>query len=61
MLIRFFYMLREGGVPVSLTEFLVLLEALEARVIGLSAANDKYIGHRGHITNQVHIIRVGDF
>ena len=37
MLIRFFYMLREGGVPVSLTEFLVLLEALEARVIGLSA------------------------
>ena len=37
MLIRFFYMLREGGVPVSLTEFLALLEALEARVIGLSA------------------------
>jgi len=37
MLVRFFYMLREGGVPVSLTEFLTLLEALEARVIGLSA------------------------
>jgi len=37
MLIRFFYMLREGGVPVSLTEFLGLLEALQARVIGLSA------------------------
>jgi len=30
-------MLREGGVPVSVTEFLTLLEALEARVIGLSA------------------------
>jgi uncharacterized protein with von Willebrand factor type A (vWA) domain len=37
MLIRFFYMLREGGVPVSLTEFLALLEALEARIVGLSA------------------------
>ena len=37
MLIRFFQMLREGGVPVSITEFLALLEALEARVIGLSA------------------------
>ncbi len=37
MLIRFFHMLRAGGVPVSLTEFLALLEALEARIIGLSA------------------------
>jgi len=37
MLIRFFHMLRAGGVPVSLTEFLALLEALEARIVGLSA------------------------
>ncbi len=37
MLIRFFYMLREAGVPVSLTEFLALLEALEARIVDLSA------------------------
>ena len=37
MLVRFFYMLREGGVPVSVTEFLALLEALEARIVGLSA------------------------
>jgi uncharacterized protein with von Willebrand factor type A (vWA) domain len=36
VLIRFFYMLRQGGVPVSITEFLTLLEALEARVVGLS-------------------------
>ena len=36
MLIRFFYMLREAGVPVSVTEYLALLEALEARVIDLS-------------------------
>jgi uncharacterized protein with von Willebrand factor type A (vWA) domain len=37
MLIRFFYMLREGGVPVSVTEFLALLEALQARIVDLSA------------------------
>ncbi len=37
MLIRFFYMLRAGGVPVSITEFLALLEALEARIVSLSA------------------------
>ena len=33
MLIRFFLMLRAAGVPVSITEFLALLEALDARVI----------------------------
>ena len=36
MLIRFFLMLRAGGVPVSITEFLALLEALQARLIDLS-------------------------
>ena len=33
MLIRFFEMLRAGGVPVSITEFLALLEALKAQLI----------------------------
>ena len=33
MLIRFFLMLRAAGVPVSITEFLALLEALQARLI----------------------------
>ena len=37
MLIRFFFLLRAGGVPVSITEFLALLEALRAGVAGLSA------------------------
>ena len=37
MLIRFFFLLRAGGVPVSITEFLVLLEALRTGVAGLSA------------------------
>jgi uncharacterized protein with von Willebrand factor type A (vWA) domain len=43
VLIRFFYMLRSGGVPVSITEFLALLEALEARVAGLSAEDFYYL------------------
>ena len=34
MLCSFFFLLRERGVPVSLTEFLMLLEALDARAIG---------------------------
>ena len=37
MLVRFFFDLRAGGVPVTLPEFLTLLEALEARVATLSA------------------------
>jgi uncharacterized protein with von Willebrand factor type A (vWA) domain len=36
MLVRFFTMLREGGVPVSLGEYLVLLEALRARLAATS-------------------------
>ena len=37
MLVRFFLGLREAGVPASVTEFLSLLRALEARVAALSA------------------------
>jgi uncharacterized protein with von Willebrand factor type A (vWA) domain len=37
MLVRFFLGLREAGVPASVTEFLSLLRALEARVASLSA------------------------
>ena len=36
MLIRFFHLLRAAGVPVSITEFLALLEALAQRVTGPS-------------------------
>jgi uncharacterized protein with von Willebrand factor type A (vWA) domain len=32
VLTRFFYTLREAGVPASVTEYLTLLEALQARV-----------------------------
>jgi len=31
VLVRFFFELRSAGIPVSLTEFLALLAALEAR------------------------------
>ncbi|MGA0104282.1 MAG: VWA domain-containing protein, partial [Steroidobacteraceae bacterium] len=42
MLVRFLEMLRAAGIPVSLTEFLALLAALEARVIGTSV-DDFYL------------------
>lgn len=42
MLVRFFMMLREAGVPVSLGEYLALLEALKARVAGTSV-DDFYV------------------
>ena len=43
MLVRFFTDLRAGGVPVTLPEFLSLLEALEARVAALSAEEFYYL------------------
>ena len=43
MLIRFFFLLRAGGVPVSITEFLVLLEALRAGVADMSAQGFYYV------------------
>jgi uncharacterized protein with von Willebrand factor type A (vWA) domain len=36
MLVRFFFLLRDAGIPVTIGEFLTLLEALQA---GLAAAN----------------------
>jgi len=43
MLIRFFFMLREGGVKVSITEFLTLLEVLEKRIAGYSVEEFYYL------------------
>jgi len=43
MLIRFFFMLREGGIKVSITEFLTLLEVLEKRVAGYSVEQFYYL------------------
>jgi uncharacterized protein len=43
VLIRFFFELRSGGVPVTVKEFLGLLEALEARIAWLSAEDFYYL------------------
>ena len=43
MLITFFFMLREGGIKVSLTEFLTLLEVLDRRIVGYSVDEFYYL------------------
>ena len=43
MLIPFFFMLREGGVKVSITEFLTLLEVLDKRLAGYSIDEFYYL------------------
>src|ERR1700679_3672515 len=43
MLVRFFFLLRAAGVPVSLTELLTLLEALKAGLGDLSAERFYYL------------------
>ena len=43
MLVRFFFLLRSAGVPVSITELLTLLEALEAGLGDLSAERFYYL------------------
>jgi len=43
MLIRFFFLLREGGLKVSITEFLTLLEVLEKRIAGYSVEEFYYL------------------
>lgn len=43
MLIRFFFMLREGGLKVSITEFLTLLEVLKHRISGYSVDEFYYL------------------
>jgi uncharacterized protein with von Willebrand factor type A (vWA) domain len=43
MLVKFFFMLREGGLKVSITEFLTLLEVLEKRIAGYSVEEFYYL------------------
>jgi hypothetical protein len=57
MLIRFFQMLRAAGVPVSITEFLALLEALSARLIGLSADDFYFLARATLIKDERHYDR----
>jgi uncharacterized protein len=57
MLVRFFLMLRAAGVPVSLTEFLALLEALKARVGTLSAEDFYALGRTVLVKDERHYDR----
>jgi uncharacterized protein with von Willebrand factor type A (vWA) domain len=43
MLVSFFFLLREGGLKVSITEFLTLLELLEKRVIRFDVEQFYYL------------------
>src|SRR5688572_13051869 len=57
MLIPFFFKLREAGVPVSITEFLTLLEALEARIIDASAEDFFYLSRACMVKDERHFDR----
>ena len=57
MLIKFFFMLRSGGVPASITEFLTLLEALEARLANSSAEDFYYLARACLVKDERHFDR----
>jgi len=57
MLTRFFYGLREAGVPVSLTEYLTLLEALEARVASFSVDDFYFLARAALVKDEKHFDR----
>jgi uncharacterized protein len=57
VLIRFFTDLRSGGVPVTLPEFLSLLEALEERVAALSAEEFYYLARLALVKDERHFDR----
>ena len=57
MLIRFFQMLRAAGVPVSITEFLALHEALQARLIGQSVEDFYHLARAVLVKDERHFDR----
>jgi len=57
VLIRFFVMLRAAGVPVSITEFLALLDALQARLIGQSADDFYFLARATLVKDERHYDR----
>ena len=57
MLVPFFFKLREGGVPVSITEFLSLLQALQARVAGASAEDFYFLSRVCLVKDERHFDR----
>jgi uncharacterized protein with von Willebrand factor type A (vWA) domain len=57
MLIRFFHLLRAAGVPVSITEFLALLEALSLRVTGPSVEEFYFLARTALVKDERHYDR----
>lgn len=57
MLVRFFTRLRDSGVPVTLPEFLTLLQALEARVAWLSVQDFYYLARVCLVKDERHYDR----
>lgn len=57
MLVPFFFKLREVGVPVTLTEFLALLAALESRVAGYDAESFYFLARTALIKDERHYDR----
>lgn len=54
MLVRFFFALRQGGVPVSITELLTLLEALRLGVADLSIDGFYYLARATLVKDEAH-------
>jgi len=57
MLVRFFSDLRAGGVPVTLPEFLSLLEGLQARLAALSPEDFYYLARMALVKDERHFDR----
>lgn len=57
MLIPFFFKLREAGVPVSITEFLTLLEALQAHLAQSSAEDFYFLSRACMVKDERHFDR----
>ena len=57
MLVPFFFELRRAGIPVTTTEFLMLLEALQARVAQVSAQDFYYLARACLVKDERHYDR----
>jgi uncharacterized protein len=57
VLVRFFFELRTAGIPVSITEFLALLAALDARVAEVSAQDFYYLARACLVKDERHYDR----
>ncbi len=57
MLVRFFFLLRAAGVPVAITEFLTLLEALKRGLSGASAERFYYLARTCLVKDERHYDR----